>query len=130
MKTDPLFQGVLLTRHDPAIQFHARKFLELDASRIGLITAEDPLHLFFHCVDDEAIEQLCGHVAVFLDGAAAQRIVLAAGLRPDALTPGEVHFKLETAAFHLHQRFPGVQVEALFVNQSTGEVELVVPSST
>ncbi len=129
MPTTPQSQGVLLTRYDSAIQFHARKFLEQTTQRIDLITAEDPLHLFFHHVDDAALDALCKQIAAFLDGADPQRIVLAGGLRSSTLTLGEVRFKLETAAFYLHKRFPGVQVEALFVNQSTGEVEPVVPAS-
>lgn len=129
MPTTPKSQGVLLTRYNAAIQFHARKFLEQDAQRIDLITAEDPLHLFFHNINDAAVDALCKQISSFLDGTDPQRVVLAAGLRSDTLTPGEVHFKLETAAFHLHKRFPDVQIEALFVNQSTGEVEPVIPAS-
>jgi len=118
-------KGVLLTRHDPIIQFHARSFLEQDSQYVDVITAADPLHLFFHNVDDEQLDVLCGYIAAFLYGAETQRIVLAGGQRPDTLTSAEVHFKLETAAFHLHNRFPGVEIETLFVNQSTGTLEQV-----
>lgn len=126
MPTNSASQSVLLTRCHPTIQILARKFLEKDAGTVGLITAEDPLHLFFHNVDDEAIKALCGHLSAFLKATSSQRIVLAGGLRPDVLTSGEVHFKLKTAAAHLRDRFPDVEVDALFVNQEDNTVERVV----
>jgi len=122
----PQSQGVLVSRPDPVIQSAARRFLEQDATRIDVITGEDPLHLFFHDVDREALEILCRQIATFLREAENKRIILAGGQRSDTLTDGEVHFKLETAAFHLHEHFPDARVEALFVNQPTGQVERVV----
>ncbi len=122
----PPSQGLLISRPDPVIQFSARRHLEQKGNRIDVLTAEDPLHVFFHNVDREALEQLSRYISAFLNEAENKRLILAGGQRPDKLTDSEVHFKLETAAFHLHERFPNARVEALFVNQQTGQVERVV----
>ena len=122
-------KGVLLSRHDPDIQFAARRFLERTGARIDVITAEDPLHVFFHNVDKEALEALGRHISAYLYHADKKRIILAGGQRPDTLTDAEVHFKLETAVFHLKEHFPYAEVEALFVNQSTGKLEQVASAS-
>lgn len=126
-KNQSISGGVLLCRYDSGIQYPARKFLEerWGTERVDVLTAEDPLHLLFHQVDDSALETLCRHLAGFLAGAVPPRLALAGGCRPDALTDGEVRFKLKTAAFHLHQRFPGVRIDVLFVNQQAGTVEEV-----
>jgi hypothetical protein len=123
--------GVLVSRYDSGIQYPARKFLEEQwgVERIDLLTAEDPLHLLFHQVDDAALVVLSNHIADFLDGASPKRLALAGGCRPDTLTDGEVHFKLKTAAFHLRRHFPDAQIKVLFVNQYTGVVEEVFPES-
>lgn len=122
----PPSKGILISRHDPDIQFAARRFLERTGARIDIITAEDPLHVFFHNVDKEALEALSRYISEYLHRAERKRIVLAGGQRPDTLTDGEVHFKLETAVAHLKERFPYAEVEALFVNQAIGVVEEVL----
>ncbi|VGO20617.1 hypothetical protein [Pontiella sulfatireligans] len=130
-KNQSISGGVLISRYDSGIQYPARKFLEEQwgAERIDLLTAEDPLHLLFHHVDDSAMEVLFNHIADFLEGTSLKRLALAGGCRPDTLTDGEVHFKLKTAAFHLHRHFPEAQIEVLFVNQFSGVVEEVFPGS-
>ena len=126
MQPKSKFKAVLLSRHDPEIQILAREFVEKENHFVGVITANDPLHLFFHNVDRTELEVLCDHIAHFLNQSTSQRIVLAGGLRPDALTPAEVRFKLETAAFHLRQYFPKAEVEALYVDQTSRLLEQVV----
>lgn len=121
----PPSQGILVSRHDPDIQFAARRLLERTGDRIDVITAEDPLHVLFHNVDKEALEALSRNIASFLAHTGKKRVILAGGQRPDILTDGEVKLKLRTARNHLQKLFLYAEVDALFVNQSTGMVEEV-----
>lgn len=119
--------GVILSRFDSNIQFAARRDLaqRWKTDRIDLITAEDPLHLFFHDVDREEIDRLGAHIETFLNSAQPKRLALASGPRPDVLTDEEVKRKVSTAVQHLSRRFPAADVEGLFVHPQTGCVERV-----
>jgi hypothetical protein len=120
--------GVLLSRFDCDIQYCGKKFLEelWDVERVDLLTADDPVRLFFHDIDDEEIDHLSVHIQSFLDGANEKRLVLAGGLRPDVLTNEEVRRKVARAVGHLQLRFPSVSVEGLFVDQKTGVVDRII----
>jgi hypothetical protein len=119
--------GVLLSRFNPTIQFAARGYLAAHwkTDRVDAITAEDPLHLFFHDVDQEELERLSAHIETFLNGAGEQRLALVAGSRTDVLTDEEVKRKVSGATAHLSRRFPHVAVEGLFVDLKTGAVESI-----
>ena len=125
MQTISRFNEILLSRYDAKIQFLAREYLEKEGRFVGIITAGDPLHLFFHDVDRAELKTLHGHIAHFLDQSVSRRIVLAGGDRPDVLTLGELHFKLEKAACHLRRHFPEAEVEALLVRRQENTVERV-----
>lgn len=119
--------GVLLSRFDSNIQFAARRHLAAHwkADRLDLMTADDPLHLFFHDVDQEALARLGAHIESFLAQAKPKRLALAAGSRPDVLTDEEIKRKLSRAVAHLVRRFPHVTVQGLFVDLKTGTVESI-----
>ncbi|QHI68135.1 hypothetical protein [Tichowtungia aerotolerans] len=119
--------GVLLCRYNPKIQYLAQEFLKelWETERIDLMTAENPLHLFFHKVDQADLESLSGHIETFLQTSASRRLALAAGLRPDILTDEEVRRKIGVAVAHLRDRFPDTEVEGLFVHRD-GTVERVI----
>lgn len=126
-KYDSTKRGVLISRYDKDIQYAARTFLETnrELERVDLLTAEDPLHLFFHHVDTQAMKHLCGHIDSFLAEADPRELILAGGSRPDILTNEEVKMKLRNAAIYLARRFPDTNVIALFVDKKTREVKRV-----
>lgn len=120
--------GVLLSRFDRNIQYFSRAFLQTHwgAERIDLMTAEDPLHLFFHDIDTAALTQLRAHMDAFLEGARPQRLALAAGPRCDVLTDEEVKRKICRAVNHLATYFPTVEITGLFIDPQTRSVEPMI----